>query len=83
MHPDASRIEIQFAIMLGCQTSYSCFELWNLHVPCTTANWGTEASQLPVPACGTTFHQDYDGRDSPLTLLNSLFKTYLFGDLSA
>ena len=26
-----------------------------------TANWVTEASQSPVPACGTTFHQDYDG----------------------
>ena len=28
-----------------------------------TANYVTEASQSPVPAFGTTFHQDYDGRD--------------------
>ena len=39
-----------------------------------TANWVTEASQSPVPACGTTFHQGYDGRDCPLTLLNNLLK---------
>jgi len=39
-----------------------------------TANWVTEASQSPVPAGGTIFHQDYDGRDCPLTLSDSLLK---------
>jgi len=34
----------------------------------------TEASQSLVPACGTTFHQDYDGRDCHLTLSNNLLK---------
>ena len=37
-----------------------------------TANWVTEASQSPVPACGTTYHQDYDGQDCHLTLSNNL-----------
>ena len=47
----------------------------HLIIPHTrTAHWVTEASQSPVPACGTTFHQDYDGWDCPLTLLNNLLK---------
>ena len=28
----------------------------------------------PVPACGTTFHQDYDGRNCHLTLSSNLWK---------
>ena len=31
-------------------------------------------TQSPVPACGMTFHQDYDGRDCHLTLSNNLRK---------
>jgi len=39
-----------------------------------TANWVTEVFQSPVPACGMTFHQDYDSLDCPLTLSNNLLK---------